>query len=68
MRPEPYIPPGPYYLIWDNRGDPDLLSEGARNWPYQVIDVSFSNASEAALRPPGFNPALEPGLSSAKAN
>ena len=45
-----------------------MLSEGARDWPYQVIDVSLSNASEAALRPPGFDPALEPGLSSAKAN
>jgi hypothetical protein len=45
-----------------------LLSEGARNWPYQVIDVSLFEASEAALRPPGFDPALEPGLSSAEAN
>jgi mono/diheme cytochrome c family protein len=45
-----------------------LLSEGARDWPYQVIDVSIFNTSEAALRPPGFNPALEGGLSNAKAN
>jgi mono/diheme cytochrome c family protein len=65
---EKNIPLRPYYLIWDNRGNPDLLSEGARNWPYQVIDVSLSNASEAALHPPGFDPVLEPGLSSAKAN
>ena len=65
---EKNIPLGPYYLIWDNRGDSDLRSEGARNWPYQVIDVSLSNASEAALRPPGFDPALEPGLRSAKAD
>jgi mono/diheme cytochrome c family protein len=33
-----------------------------------VIDVSLSNASEAALHPPGFDPAFEPGLSSVKAN
>jgi mono/diheme cytochrome c family protein len=65
---EKNVPLGPYYLVWDNRGDPDLLSEGARNWPYQVIDVSLFNVSEAALRPPGFDPVLEPGLSSAKAN
>ena len=65
---EKNVPLGPYYLIWNNRGDPDLLSEGARNWPYQVIDVSLFNVSEAALRPPGFDPALEPGLSNAKAN
>ena len=63
---EKNIPLGPYYLIWDNRADPDL--EGVSNWPYQVIDVSLFNISEAALRPPGFDPALEPGLSSAKAN
>jgi hypothetical protein len=30
--------------------------------------VSLFNASEAALRPPGFDPALEPGLSGAEAN
>ena len=65
---EQNIPLGPYYLVWDNREDPELLSEGARNWPYQVIDVSIFNASEAALRPPGFNPALEVGLSNVKAN
>jgi mono/diheme cytochrome c family protein len=65
---EKNIPLGPYYLVWDNREDPELLSEGARNWPYQVIDVSIFNASEAALRPPGFNPALEVGLSNVKAN
>ena len=33
-----------------------------------MIDVSIFNASEAALRPPGFNPALEAGLSNVKAN
>lgn len=65
---EKNIPLGPYYLVWDNREDPELLSEGARNWPYQVIDVSIFNASDAALRPPGFNPALEVGLSNVKVN
>ena len=45
-----------------------MLYEGARNWPYQVIDVSIFNASDAALRPPGFDPALEAGLSYLKAN
>ena len=63
---EKNIPLGPYYLIWDNRADPELIAEGDRNWPYQVIDVSPFNESEAALRPPGFDPALEPGLSNAK--
>jgi hypothetical protein len=56
------VPLGPYYLVWDNSADPELLSEGARDWPYQVVDVSFFNASDAALRPPGFDPALEPDV------
>jgi hypothetical protein len=65
---EKNIPLGPYYLVWDNREAPELLSEGAGNWPYHVIDVSIFNASDAALRPPGFKPALEVGLSNVKAN
>ena len=63
---EKNVPLGPYYLVWDNRGDPDLLSEGARDWPYQVVDVSLFTTSDAALRPPGFDPALEPGLANVK--
>jgi mono/diheme cytochrome c family protein len=58
---------GPYYLVWDNRRDADLLAEGARNWPYQVFDVSISQGSDDALRPPGFDPALEPSLTNVKA-
>jgi hypothetical protein len=64
---EKNLPLGPYYLVWDNKEDHELLSEGARNWPYQVIDVSIFDASDAALRPPGFDPALEVGLSNVKA-
>ncbi len=30
------VPLGPYYLIWDNRQHPELLSEGGTHWPYQV--------------------------------
>ena len=52
--------------MWDNRSDPALLAAGASDWPYQVDDVSFFNESDAALRPPGFDPALEPGLALAK--
>ena len=60
------IPLGPYYLVWDNKADPELLSAGAHDWPYQVADVSVFEGSDAALRPPGFDPALEPGLENAK--
>jgi len=65
---EKNVPLGPYNLVWDNRSDPELLAAGARDWPYQVDDVSLFNASDAALRPAGFDPALEPGLSNVKAN
>ncbi len=63
---EKNVPLGPYYLVWDNRDDPSLLAEGARNWPYEVDDVSLFNASDAALHPPGLDPALEPGLANTK--
>jgi hypothetical protein len=32
-----------------------------------VDDVSISGESDAALRPPGFDPALEPGLAKVEA-
>ncbi len=65
---ERHIPLGPYYLIWDNRRDPALLDAGARDWPYQAADVVFADDTDAALRPPGFDPELVKGLSAAKAN
>ena len=65
---ETNVPLGPYYLVWDDKGDPDLLSQGGRDWPYQVYDISLFSSSETALRPPGFDPALEPGLSRVKAD
>ena len=60
------VPLGPYYLIWDNRADPNWAAKGAAGWPYQVASVTFA-ASESVLRPPGFDPALEPGLVLAEA-
>ncbi len=62
------VPLGPYYLVWDNRSDPAWLAAGDSDWPYQIDDVSIFNASDAGLRPPGFDPALEPGLASTKAH
>jgi mono/diheme cytochrome c family protein len=64
---EKNVPLGPYYLVWNNRSDPELLAAGARDWPYQVDDVLISDESDAALRPPGFDPALEPGLAKVEA-
>jgi hypothetical protein len=35
------IPLGPWYLVWDNIGSPDLIPLGDHYWPYQVVGVSF---------------------------
>lgn len=36
------VPLGPWYLVWDNIGSPDLIPLGDHYWPYQVIDVAVS--------------------------
>ena len=50
------VPLGPYYLVWDTVGNPALLAEGARNWPYQVAEIGIVARSDRALRPPGLAP------------
>jgi len=45
------VPLGPYYLVWDNVGHPDLLTDGATYWPYQVSEVRVSDTGLAALLP-----------------
>ena len=47
------VPLGPWYLVWDNISSPDLLAEGARNWPYQVHEVNLVSLSDSALLPDG---------------
>jgi hypothetical protein len=59
------VPLGPYYLIWDNRADSNWAEKGSVDWPYQVTSVTYG-APETALRPPGFDPAFEPGLNKAQ--
>ena len=60
------VPLGPYYLIWDNIGNPALLAEGARNWPYQVAEVNLVNLSDAALLPAGLDARFHEGAALAK--
>ena len=50
------VPLGPYYLVWDNIARPELLVEGAVNWPYQVMEVNLVTLSEEALFPEGLDP------------
>lgn len=35
---------GPFYLVWDNRDSPELLADGANDWPYQVIGLMLMDA------------------------
>ncbi len=50
---------GPYYLVWDNIGHPELLPEGASDWPYQVAAIQVSQARTNALLPKGIAPGFE---------
>ncbi|MCV2350725.1 cytochrome c [Paucibacter sp. Y2R2-4] len=48
---EKNVPLGPYYLVWDNIGAPELLAEGASYWPYQITQITLRQADSAALLP-----------------
>jgi hypothetical protein len=45
------VPLGPYYLVWDNVRSPELRPLGASYWPYQVYEITLSDAGLAALLP-----------------
>lgn len=36
----------PYYLVWDNLHHPDLIEQGGTYWPYQVSEISLTQAYE----------------------
>jgi hypothetical protein len=36
----------PYYLVWDNIHHPDLIEQGGTYWPYQVSEISLTQAYE----------------------
>lgn len=62
------VPLGPYYLVWNNISDPELLAEGAGNWPYQVSEIALSRASEDALLPKDLAAPYRRGAELAKAH
>jgi mono/diheme cytochrome c family protein len=60
---EQKIPLGPYYLIWDNLGAPELLRQGAYDWPYQITSIEWhSKTEDQILRPVGSSKMLEEGF------
>ncbi len=57
------LPLGPFYLVWDNLGDPDLRKQGAYGWPYQVVRIELLPASVYdRLLPEDASPAAREGF------
>ena len=50
---EKRVPLAPYYLVWDNITAPELISQGAYGWPYQVTTVDLSASVDRILLPAG---------------
>jgi mono/diheme cytochrome c family protein len=64
---EKNIPLSPYYLIWDNIAAPDLLRQGAYDWPYQVTTIEWrSKAEDQLLLPAHSSKILEQGFAETK--
>jgi hypothetical protein len=54
---------GPFYLVWDNRNDPELQKLGAYGWPYQVDRIQLvSAAMYARLIPSGASASVLTGF------
>lgn len=51
LQNEKRVPLAPYYLVWNNVAAPELLSEGASYWPYQVARIELSHGKREALLP-----------------
>jgi mono/diheme cytochrome c family protein len=68
LQNEANVPLGPYYLVWDNIANPELLAEGARNWPYQISEVELVSLSDDALLPDGLDARYHEGADLAKAH
>ncbi|MGE0697492.1 MAG: cytochrome c [Hyphomicrobiaceae bacterium] len=47
------VPLAPYYLVWDNVGDPALLADGASYWPYQIASLGVVASDLERLLPAG---------------
>jgi hypothetical protein len=64
---EQKVPLGPYYLIWDNVAAPELLRQGAYDWPYQITAIERrSQTEEQVLRPARSSKMLDQGFEDAR--
>ncbi len=60
------VPLGPYYLVWDNIGNPALIEEGPGTWIYQIAEANLVTISDAALLPEGLDARFHEGAALAK--
>ncbi len=61
------VPLGPYYLVWDNKSDPELQALGTHGWPYQVARIELTNsAGDQALLPQGASEEAKAGFLATK--
>ena len=57
------VPLCPFYLVWDNRNDPELQHEGAYGWPYQIYQIELvPQALYSQLIPPGAPASVQAGF------
>jgi mono/diheme cytochrome c family protein len=54
------VPLAPYYLVWKDIEDAEILAEGVSIWPYQVTEIKLSTGSDAALLPQGLDQKFKP--------
>ena len=60
------VPLGPYYLVWDNIGNPALIEEGPGTWIYQIAEANLVVLSDTALLPAGLDARFHEGAALAK--
>lgn len=56
---------GPFYLIWENLDDEQVLVEGDYGWPYQLVGIDLIRSAEhfPRLAPPeGASPQVQSGF------
>lgn len=53
------VPLGPWYLIWDNIANPELVRAGASAWPYQVAEITPVRRADTIPMLPGLERAAE---------
>ena len=52
----------PYYLIWDNTDIPELLSQGAYGWPYQVTRIELETKADNLILKPNNDTVFAQGV------